>query len=139
MSDLKKELIKLGSTNPELRPHIREVLASKNQTTQNLHEEWLEECALQAEKVLVRHPNKYVIDNLQQLARTKVWFASTARETRGHEIIVLLGLKGDVQKPVLEMSVKPLSDETYVYTIPLLGMTPARVGAEMAKIISKLH
>lgn len=26
MSDLKKQLIKLGSTNPELRPHIREVL-----------------------------------------------------------------------------------------------------------------
>ena len=26
MSDLKRELIKLGTTNPELRPHIREVL-----------------------------------------------------------------------------------------------------------------
>lgn len=28
MSDLKRQLIKLGSTNPELRPHIREVLAN---------------------------------------------------------------------------------------------------------------
>jgi len=28
MSDLKKELIKLGSTHPELRPHIREILAA---------------------------------------------------------------------------------------------------------------
>jgi len=27
MSDLKKQLIKLGSTNPELRPHIRKVLS----------------------------------------------------------------------------------------------------------------
>ena len=28
MSDLKSQLIKLGSTNPELRPHIRKVLAA---------------------------------------------------------------------------------------------------------------
>lgn len=28
MSDLKTQLIKLGSTNPELRPHIREILKS---------------------------------------------------------------------------------------------------------------
>jgi len=28
MSDLKKQLIKLGTTNPELRPHIRKVLAN---------------------------------------------------------------------------------------------------------------
>jgi len=28
MSDLKTQLIKLGTTNPELRPHIREVLGS---------------------------------------------------------------------------------------------------------------
>jgi len=28
MSDLKKQLIKLGSTNPELRPHIRKILSS---------------------------------------------------------------------------------------------------------------
>lgn len=28
MSDLKKQLIKLGSTNPELRPHIRAILSS---------------------------------------------------------------------------------------------------------------
>jgi len=26
MSDLKSQLIKLGSTNPELRPHIRKIL-----------------------------------------------------------------------------------------------------------------
>jgi len=28
MSDLKTQLIKLGSTNPELRPHIRKILTS---------------------------------------------------------------------------------------------------------------
>ena len=30
MSDLKSQLIKLGSTNPELRPHIREIIAAKD-------------------------------------------------------------------------------------------------------------
>lgn len=29
MSDLKSQLIKLGSTNPELRPHIRKILSSQ--------------------------------------------------------------------------------------------------------------
>jgi len=28
MSDLKEQLVKLGTTNPELRPHIRKILAS---------------------------------------------------------------------------------------------------------------
>jgi len=35
MSDLKKQLIKLGTTNPELRPHIREVLANRDLESQN--------------------------------------------------------------------------------------------------------
>lgn len=29
MSDLKSQLIKMGSTNPELRPHIRKILSSQ--------------------------------------------------------------------------------------------------------------
>lgn len=32
MSDLKKQLIKLGSINPELRPHIRKILAFADET-----------------------------------------------------------------------------------------------------------
>lgn len=32
MSDLKKQLIKLGSTHPELRPHIRQILKSQGRT-----------------------------------------------------------------------------------------------------------
>jgi len=46
MSDLKNQLIKLGSTNPELRPHIREVLAKIDDSTDllSLHTEYLLAC-----------------------------------------------------------------------------------------------
>lgn len=38
MSDFKHQLIKLGSTNPELRPHIRAILASRDTPLANLYE-----------------------------------------------------------------------------------------------------
>jgi len=34
MPDLKKQLIRLGSTNPELQPHIRPVLSSLGKNAQ---------------------------------------------------------------------------------------------------------
>lgn len=40
MSDLKTQLIKLGSTNPELRPHIRKILAAEPNPSR-LRELWL--------------------------------------------------------------------------------------------------
>lgn len=42
MSDLKKQLIKLGSTNPELRPHIRPVLDSLSNRTASGKWEYVE-------------------------------------------------------------------------------------------------
>jgi len=53
MSDLKKQLIRLGSTNPELRPHIKEVLAATNkramkfgpQTLEKKYEDMLQKIA----------------------------------------------------------------------------------------------
>jgi len=41
-NDLKTQLIKLGTTSPELRPHIREVLASINKESSSIRSEWFE-------------------------------------------------------------------------------------------------
>ena len=37
MSDLKRQLIKIGSANPELRPHIREILNAAESVTASKH------------------------------------------------------------------------------------------------------
>jgi len=42
MSDLKKQLIRLGSTNPELRPHIRKVLAAGMVPNNAKFDNWIE-------------------------------------------------------------------------------------------------
>lgn len=42
MSDLKRQLIKLGSTNPGLRPHIREILASTKEASSTTLEKMVE-------------------------------------------------------------------------------------------------